>query len=371
MSTPEKFSPSKTLQLSRVLDVTLAGNSHAATPLANRFLQENCQRYAMGRNVDTLAVHRHIGLSGVIDDYFAGSMWEGIPVFKTSQVPLDALVLNAVTSISPVAVNEHLHKSGFHFVVNLYELIQASEGKIEWPKFVLDQRREMADHLEEWQTLYEALEDEISRQTLLDTLRFRLTANPAYMQNYKVRIDEQYFEDFMQYSQEVFVDAGGFDGDTSEAFAKRYPDYKKIIIFEPSSKNIEAAKKRLLHTRDVEYRMTGLSDQSGTLSFNSEAGSASTVSEAGTDIITVETLDEAVTEQVSFIKMDLEGWEMKALHGASRHIEQNHPKLAIAVYHAAPDFRKVYGCINRINHNYRINVRHYTQGWSETVMFFK
>jgi len=39
----------------------------------------------------------------------------------------------------------------------------------------------------------------------------------------------------------------------------------------------------------------------------------------------------------TFIKMDIEGAELAALHGAERVIKQAHPKLAICVYHKIED----------------------------------
>lgn len=219
--------------------------------------------------------------------------------------------------------------------------------------------------------MYEQMADEISRQTLIDVLLFRLTADPRYMREYRVRIKDQYFETFMDYREEVFVDVGGYDGDTTEEFVKRYPDYRKVIFFEPSSQNMAAAQNRLAGVRDVDYRSIGLSDSAGILSFNATSGSASAVQNTGDHQIIVDTLDQVVDERVTFIKMDLEGWEMKALAGAQRHISKNRPKLALAVYHQAADFRFIYEYVSAFNHGYKMYLRHYTQGWSETVMFFK
>jgi hypothetical protein len=44
--------------------------------------------------------------------------------------------------------------------------------------------------------------------------------------------------------------------------------------------------------------------------------------------------------------------------------------LAIAVYHRAADFRTVWRYARSLHPDYRVYLRHYTQGWSETVMFF-
>jgi hypothetical protein len=75
-------------------------------------------------------------------------------------------------------------------------------------------------------------------------------------------------------------------------------------------------------------------------------------------------------EYGDFIKMDLEGWELKALQGAVRHIREDHPKLAIAVYHHPSDFWRIPEFILSIRDDYDLYLRHYTEGWSETVMYF-
>jgi FkbM family methyltransferase len=190
------------------------------------------------------------------------------------------------------------------------------------------------------------------------------------MVDYSTRLSDQYFESFLSLNNEVFVDAGGFDGDTTEEFCKRYPTYKKVILFEPSEKNMLNAKKRLANRRDIEFITQGISDTSGTLSFNSDAGSASAVNSEGACTIEVTTLDVTVKEKVTFIKMDLEGWEIKALEGCKQHIIEDHPKLAISIYHSASDFWRVPKYILSLRQDYDIYLRHYTEGWSETVMFF-
>jgi radical SAM protein with 4Fe4S-binding SPASM domain len=130
------------------------------------------------------------------------------------------------------------------------------------------------------------------------------------------------------------------------------------------------AKKRLANRRDIEFITQGISDTSGTLSFNSDGDSASAANSEEACTIEVTTLDVTVKEKVTFIKMDLEGWEIKALEGCKQHITEDHPKLAISVYHSAFDFWRVPEYILSIRQDYDIYLRHYTEGWSETVMFF-
>lgn len=357
--------------LSNLIQDALTPSTNSAV-IAEKFLADSSiAKYAIGRNEDTLRVHQFVSITAIIDDYFTEQTWNDIPVIKLNQVPDGAIILNASTSISPVNVQRLLVKQTKTHVVSLCDLIQASRGKIPWPQFVQEQRDEIAHHLSSWQTLHDCLADRESQKTLRDILCYRLTANSTYMEDYKVRIEEQYFEPFMDYRNEVFVDAGGFDGDTTEAFVKRYSDYRKVILFEPSKLNMDAAQIRLKGLRDIEFRCVGLSDAAETLSFDADSGSASSVQHQASNKIDVDKLDSLVSEPVTFIKMDLEGWEMKALLGASQHLKLDKPKLALAVYHHASDPRVIFEYINSFNHGYKVYLRHYTQGWSESVMFFR
>jgi FkbM family methyltransferase len=353
-----------------IVDHALHG-ARSPSAAAQRFLSSGRHRYAIGKSFDTLGVHRQFKLDGIIDDFNErDDEWHGIPIVRTTDVPLDAWIVNCSTSISPVAVARHLERSGLKNSVGLHELVVAAEGRLEWPWFVRRQREEMREHLLAWTEIYRSLQDPVSRQTFVDVLGFRLSANPACMQNYVVRTEDQYFEAFMQFHEEVLVDAGGYDGDTTQAFADRYPDYRKILLFEPSSHNMLAAKNRLTGYRDIDFFPIGLSDTAGTVRFNPDGGSASAITASGGVEIPVDTLDATIYAPVSTIKMDLEGWEVRALHGARRHLVEDHPKLAIAVYHDAADFRLVHQFVTSIHPDYRCRLRHYTQGWSETIMYF-
>ncbi len=69
----------------------------------------------------------------------------------------------------------------------------------------------------------------------------------------------------------------------------------------------------------------GVSDKEEVLSFNFE-GSSSGICSDGEFTAQSTTIDNFIKDKVSFIKMDIEGWELKALEGAKNHIKNDVPK---------------------------------------------
>lgn len=130
----------------------------------------------------------------------------------------------------------------------------------------------------------------------------------------------------MAYREEVFVDAGGFQGETSEQFCMHYPDYKKVHFFEPSPQTMSTARQRLQCFDAINYIEKGLSNCAAQLLFNTSNGSANALSEQGDTAIWVDVLDHCVAEPFTVIKMDIEGAELDALEGARRHIVEAPPQ---------------------------------------------
>lgn len=338
----------------------------------NLFLSDNFQnkRYLIGKNDESLHLISNFKIDGIIDDYAQNdTSWNGIPLVKMSLININDIVVNCSTSICPNTVYSNLIKTGCLNVINFCE-IEASDFELNLPLFVKQMRISFNSDNGMWQELYNRLEDEESKKTLVNIINFRLSGDPRFMNEYSVRLTDQYLESFMNYTNETFVDIGGFDGDTTEEFCKRYPDYHKILFFEPSDVNMRKAINRLSRYDKIEYFNYGLSDSKGTVYFNENNGSASAISTEGSFAINTITLDELVSESVSVIKMDIEGWELNALRGCKNHIISSTPKLAIAVYHNSQDFIEIPKLILNYNNNYKLYLRHYTEGWSESVMFF-
>lgn len=70
--------------------------------------------------------------------------------------------------------------------------------------------------------------------------------------------------------------------------------------------------------------------------------------------------DELSDERITYIKMDIEGAELKALKGAEETLKRCKPKLAICVYHNTSDFWRVPQYIKSINSEYKIFLKHHS-----------
>lgn len=183
---------------------------------------------------------------------------------------------------------------------------------------------------------------------------------------------ESYFDEYFLYhdENEVFVDCGFFDSETSRTFLEwcNYK-YNKIIAFEPDEKLYENYKLSN-DIRNLELYNAGCWDKSGTLHFKEEQGGSSFVVQDGDVKIDVLAIDEVLNgEKATFIKMDIEGSELNALKGAKGTIQKFHPKLAICIYHKPEDIIEIPKYILSLYEGYTFYIRHYEYNECGTILY--
>lgn len=229
------------------------------------------------------------------------------------------------------------------------------------------------EHNEELMWLYNTVADEKSRETMENIFRFVLSNNDKYIE--KIYEPNQYFpSDIISIKDEVFMDCGGFIGDTVKELLDKYNEnIRKIYTFEPIPEQNQVIEK-LLKERNVENIVTlikkGVSDKNEVLRFsNNKSGSRVTDKIENAIEVPVCRIDDVVKEPVTFIKMDIEGSELAALHGACNTITANKPKLAICIYHKPEDWYQIPQYILSLNTDYKIYIRHHSKGFTETVLY--
>lgn len=327
------------------------------------------QRYIFGRNVYARAVAAQLEIAAYIDDFTDLTISEGKPVVRSADIPHDALVL-AASGGMPLSVAALLNGKSIR---NLDYFAFYKWSGLNLPEAVFNEsfNELYKNNKSAVVSLYEKLEDDESRSTLERLFAFRNTYNLGYLEGFKDRQKEQYFEDFLQLQtgEAVFVDVGCFDGYTTQEFVKRVPTYEHIYIFEPDRSNRAVCATNLKNLDRLSLLPYGAGKTDETLRF-SQAGSASSINPDGTLEIEVRRIDGLVDRNPSFIKMDIEGAEMDAIAGARETIRKSKPTLAICVYHRPSDFWEVPKAILDLVPGYKVYLRHYTESIYETVMYF-
>lgn len=170
---------------------------------------------------------------------------------------------------------------------------------------------------------------------------------------------------------EVFVDGGSMDGSDSINFIKWCKGrYKAVYAFEPDKENCQKIYKNLTGHTGITVLETGLWSDSKDLHFISGHSENCAVSEQGTDVIRVTSIDQCIEKDtVTFIKLDIEGSELQALKGAEKVIKKYKPKLAVCVYHKPQDILDIPQKILELNPDYQLFLRHYSYVNTETVLY--
>lgn len=187
--------------------------------------------------------------------------------------------------------------------------------------------------------------------------------------------ERQYFGPSFMFPQqdEVYIDGGCYDGLTILEFLE-FAGHGKIYGFEPDPDCYINTLKFLEKSNidNVQLIQKGLYDYTGSLRFDRTwvKAAGSRIDEKGRDTIETTRIDDVVHEKVTFIKMDVEGSELKALHGAKNSIKKHMPRLAICIYHKPEDIVEIPEYILSLHNGYRFYIRHHVP-WlnNETVLY--
>lgn len=225
---------------------------------------------------------------------------------------------------------------------------------------------DIKEQLESYRYVYdELLHDENSKKTLKELLAARLTLRFCDLAQVCTPHPSEYFDrTFFDFSASgVYVDCGGYNGDTALEYALVCPEYKKIIVFEADPTCIDKAKVRLnglAKDDSVVFIEAAVGDQNGTVCFaqNNCAGDGAVTAERADIVVRQQTIDE-LEQDVTFIKMDIEGSEYKALKGAEKTIQRCHPDLAICVYHKPHDLWQLITYIDNMGCGYEYALHHF------------
>lgn len=214
--------------------------------------------------------------------------------------------------------------------------------------------------------LYCRLEDYLSRRTLYAILKNWATLDFDELQKVKSIFPDYWEPDiFPDNEGDILVDVGAYIGDSIAQYINTYgTNYRKIYAYEISSDSYDALCKNVARWQlhDVELKRKGVGSARGEMFLDASTtdSSANRLHQVGSaqERVEVVALDEEI-EELTFLKMDIEGAEQGALLGSERLIRSLHPKLAICTYHGYEDIWKIPLMIDSIYPEYQFYLRHY------------
>jgi FkbM family methyltransferase len=307
-----------------------------------------------------------------------GTRVEGIEILNPTEAVsrFGATAAFVVTIFNGSAARRQLRDAGARHVMSVMTLPwKYPEHFI--PDFGLDAPDSLLAEEEPIRACFESLSDERSRQELCDQVEWRYWLEPESIP-FSEPVAELYFPSdlLIPSGDEVLVDCGAFDGDTIRSLVERRQDFRHLYALEPDPGNRAALGKYLAtQSEDLRSRITvlpyGVSDADETVRFAASSDVTSRVVSSGEGIsLECRKLDSLRWPvKPTYIKMDIEGSEPKALAGAAGLLRDEPPVLAICLYHRSEHLWQIPNLIHRLQPNYSLFLRRYAEDNWESVCY--
>ncbi len=222
------------------------------------------------------------------------------------------------------------------------------------------------ENRENFEYIFEHLADDESKRVYQNVLNFKISGKVEYLYSSTEHNKDDIYRDILRLSgDESIIDAGAYDGDTIREFTRFCGNsYRHIYALEPDAKNFAKLEKNTRGMQGISLYNIGAWNKRDILMFSKKAGRNSRLSGEGVPVKVCD-IDSLISDEITLIKMDIEGAEMKALEGCEKTIKAYLPKLYICAYHRNEDMFSLPLKIWEYNKDYRIYFRHspYIPAW--------
>jgi FkbM family methyltransferase len=318
-----------------------------------------------------------VKIAGVVDPAKIDSKLQDFSVLGLSEIQRGSRVLISVLNnfVSVQELRKKLENAGAG------EVLTPPEVFFEFGKLGIDSdwywlstnKRKVLEMAKEARHMLHPILDDLSNDTLEMILNYRCSGitNEKFIQ----QLESQYFETGIQdfWSGDVsLLDGGAFDGDTIISADKLNVKLRKVYAFEPDPIN-HLKLKANTHQYSFEIRtfQAGLSDENRMAYFNFTSNTGSTLVEspslANTQLLRFDSL--APENEVTHIKLDVEGSEAKALNGMKDAITKFNPKMAISIYHRPEDIFEIPKLVISLGRYSKFSLRNYAYQSFETIFY--
>lgn len=330
--------------------------------------------YGMGNGADKIldwCEANNVTVSGVFasDEFVRGQIFRGFKVCHYQDIindfGNDVLIVLAFASERPEVLQIFKTLAAKHEVVapHLPLFDETDLVSCSWLK----------QYAQQLEYVYNRLADEQSRKVFADIINYKISGKIQYLFDCETERLSDLNSIFTFSQDEIYLDLGAYNGDTIKEFLQLAGGrYKKIIAVEPDRRNF---KKLEAFTETLEEETVlhnkGIWQDFGELGFSDSGGRQSTFLANNKSTVAVDSIDHlAADNEVTYIKMDVEGAEKQALAGGKNIISKFKPKMMIAAYHYDNDIFELPLKIWELAEEYQIYLRKhpYIPAWE--INFF-
>ncbi len=297
------------------------------------------------------------------------------PHFRQADIVIVALLIRGKAYAS---IKHFLLKLGYveEQVVHIYDL-ENQRKLFDKQKLIIKPNLTVVErYAEQWEWLNCVLSDEESKRVLFAAKQF-LKGDSAV--KFPVHsIEEQYFayDIYQKIEDEIVIECGGFKGEVMRIFFENNGGrFSHYTIIEPDAGyNIFIeANARGYRREDIEILNCALSDKSQEMFVTNYMNMNSIVSGNKTmysmQKVQAASLDKLLPDgKCTFLKIDIEGYELKMLQGAKNIIQHNKPVIAIAAYHHESDLFDIAKKLLEYNSKYNLFLRSY-MNYQEMILY--
>ena len=176
---------------------------------------------------------------------------------------------------------------------------------------------------------------------------------------------------------DIVFDCGACIGEISTLFAGLVGSKGQVHTFDPIPLHSKFIK---LHS-DLNEKLSGiiiineLAVDSQSFNVHGNVADTKIISPGGLSVDTYNSIsldeyfEKSKLTKIDYIKMDIEGYEIQALMGATNILKLHKPKLAICCYHKPEDLWEIPRLLRQINPDYKIYFGHHTPVAYESVFY--
>jgi len=242
------------------------------------------------------------------------------------------------------------------------------------PFYLQDLPSRVAEQRDDVRRAFDLWEDDDSRAQYVAQVRLRARGDLDGL-SHPVEHPQYFPPDLFAWSDhEWIVDGGAYDGDSIRTLTALHGDrFGHVLALEPDPGNfarLEATVGALppAAREKISCRQVALAAEPATLHLDATGTASSATStspSAGTVAVPAEPIDALVAgAHPTFVKLDIEGFEIDALHGARGTIARDAPVLAVCVYHLQDHLWRIPLLLREWRDDYALFLRpHNEEGW--------